>query len=73
MAEMLGVSGQAFRANNPCPMRQRQELGTVIVALPISPSAQIDGHLVAFISGTVSRRNFTPVYSIRQRGPPALV
>jgi len=73
MAEIPPGGGNAFRATNPCSMRQLQQLGTSVFALPISSSAEIDARLESFISGAVSQRHFTPVYSIRQRGPPALL
>ena len=73
MAEIPPGGGNAFRATNPCPMRQLQQLGTSVFALPTSSWAQIDAHLESFIGGAVSQRHFTPVYSIRQRGPPALL
>ena len=73
MAETSRGGGNAFRATNRCPMRQLQQLGTSVFALPISSSAQIDARLESFIGGAVSQQHFTPVYSIRQRGPPALL
>jgi len=72
MAEMLPGSSDGFRASNPCPMRQGQQLATGIVALPPRSSAQTEIARQLLIGSAVSGRRFTPINTDHQRGPPAV-
>jgi len=73
MAETLPASSDGFRANNPCPMRQGQQLATMIVALPPSSSAQVETARQLLMGSAISVRRFTPITTDHQRGPPALL
>jgi hypothetical protein len=69
-AEMMSTNGTAFRCNNPCPMRLGSQLGSSLVALPISRSAQIEFSRQSLIATAVSRRHVTIIHSDFSRGPP---
>jgi hypothetical protein len=73
MAEMMRDQGSSLRADNLCPMRQQSQLGSSIVALPVSRVAQIELHRQSLIDAAVSRRHFAPAHDDHLRGPPALL
>jgi|SRR5215469_1834868 len=73
MAEVLQSGGNSIEASNPCPMRQGQQLASLIVALPPSSCTHTAIARQLFIGKVVSRRHFTPFDTDHQRGPPALL
>ncbi|PYY24983.1 MAG: hypothetical protein DMG62_00400 [Acidobacteria bacterium] len=73
VAEMLASGGDAFRTSNPCPMRQSQQLASLIVALPPSSTARTETARQVSIGRAVSRRHLKPIRLDHQRGPPALL
>jgi hypothetical protein len=71
MAEMMiGDQGTSFRADNPCPMRQASQLGSSVIALPVSRTTQVELHRQLLVGFAVSRRYFTLINSTHSRGPP---
>ena len=73
MAQMPSTSGKNFRSENSCPMRQAPLLGSSVVGLPASRSAEIQLWQHALIGAPVSRCHFRIARSDRQRGPPSLL
>lgn len=72
-AEMMRNQGTSLRTDNPCPMRQGSQLGSSIVALPVSRTAHIELHRQSLIDAAIARRHFAPVLADHLRGPPALL
>ena len=73
MAQIPASSSDAIRANNPCPMREGQQLATVIAALPRSYSAHNGIARQLLVRSAVFEQHFAPIDAEHQRGPPALL
>ena len=69
----MASSSAAIRANNPCPMREGQQLATVIAALPQSYSAHNGIARQLLVGSAISKRHFAPIDAEHQRGPPAVL
>src|SRR5436305_13651315 len=59
--EMLATVGAAFRTSNPCPMRQSQQLASLIVALAPPSSARTENARQVSFGRAASRRHLTPI------------
>ena len=73
MAQIPASNSDAIRASNPCPMRESQQLATVIAALPRSYQAHNGIARQRLIRSAISNRYFAPIDAKHQRGPPALL
>lgn len=73
LAQLPASSSDAIRASNQCPMRQGQQLATVIAALPQAYSAHNGIARQLLVRSAVSERHFAPIDAEHQRGPPALL
>jgi len=71
-ADTIASGGTVFRSNNPCPMRQGWQLGSSLIALPVSRSAQFESRQPSVSPGLVLNQYVARVFSDHLRGPPAL-
>ena len=73
MADMMRDESTSLRANNPCPMRQAPQVGSSIIALPVSRTLHFELTRQALIVAAISSTHFAHALLVRQRGPPALL
>lgn len=72
MAEMMRDEGTSLRASNPCPMREAPQVGSSIIALPVSRTLHCELARQGLIIATISFRQYALALLVRQRSPPAL-
>lgn len=72
MAEMMRrEEGTSLRTNNPCPMRQAFQIGTSVIALPVTRCAHFESNRELLSASAALRVRFAPVPEDHQRAPPA--
>jgi hypothetical protein len=70
---MMREQGTSLRANNPCPMQQASQIGSSVIALPVSRNLQFQLHHQFLIGISGLSIHIAPAPHAHLRGPPELL